>query len=72
MTMRSSPKGSVFPVSGNDEADFAWAELVAERDLELFCWGTDERLRKTLHAITGKPNPRGAEAVYFAAVLKSH
>ncbi len=72
MTTESSRKGSIFPSSGNDAADSAWAQLIAERDLELLFWGTDERLRKTLHAITGKPNPRGAESAYFVAVLRSH
>ncbi len=72
MTTRSSGKGSVFPASGNDEADSAWAELLAERDLELLGWGTDERLRKNLHAITGKSNPSDAESAYYIAVLRSH
>ena len=70
MTTRSSGKGSVFPASGNDEADSAWAELVAERDLELLGWGTDEYLRETLHAITGSQDPNAAETAYFVAILR--
>ncbi len=72
MAKEKNRTASIFPSSGDCEADSAWAELVAERDLELFSWGTDERLCKTLHAITGKPNPSDAESAYFIAVLRSH
>ncbi len=72
MTKSGNRAASIFPSSGDWKVDSAWAELVAERDLELLFWGTDERLRKTLHAITGKPNPSDAESAYFVAVLRSH
>ncbi len=72
MTKSGNRAASIFPSSGNDEADAAWAELVAERDLELMFWGTDERLQETLHAITGKQNCSDAELAYFVAVLRSH
>ncbi len=72
MTKSGNRAASIFPSSGNDEADAAWVKLVAERDLELLFWGTDERLRKNLHAITGKSNPSEAETAYFVAVLRSH
>ncbi len=72
MTKKSHHNTSVFPASGNDEADSAWAQLIAERDRELLDWGTEERLCKTVHAITGKPNPSDSESAYFIAVLRSH
>ncbi len=70
MTTESSRKGSIFPSSGNDAADSAWAQLIAERDLELLGWGTDEYLRETLHAITGSQEPNAAETAYFVAILR--
>ncbi len=70
MTKSGNRAASIFPSSGNDEADAAWAELVAGRDLELLCWGTDEHLRETLHAITGSQKPSAAETAYFVAVLR--
>ncbi len=72
MTKSGNRAASIFPSSGNDEADAAWAELGAELHLELLDWGNDERLRKNLHAITGKSNPSDAESAYFIAVLRSH
>ena len=72
MTNRKSRTASIFPASGNWEADCAWAEIVAQRDLDLLFWGTDERLRETLHAITGKQNRSDAESAYFVAILRSH
>ncbi len=71
MTKSGNRAASIFPSSGDCEADSAWAKLVAERDLELFFWGTDERLQECLHAITGKQNPSDAESAYFVAVLRS-
>ncbi len=70
MTKRKS-RASIFPSSGNWEADCAWAEIVAQRDLDLLFWGTDERLQECLHAITGKQNLSDAECAYFVAVLRS-
>ncbi len=70
MTTESHRNAGVFPASGNDEADSAWAQLIAERDLELLGWGTDEYLRETLHAITGSQEPSAAETAYFVAVLR--
>ncbi len=70
MTKKSHHNTSVFPASGNDEADSAWAQLIAERDLELLGWGTDEYLRETLHAITGSQDPNAAETAYFVAILR--
>ncbi len=54
MTTRKSRTASIFPSSGNLDADQAWAALIAKRDLELLFWGNDEHLMKNLHAITGK------------------
>lgn len=71
MTNTSSRKGSIFPSSGNEEADSAWAALVAQRDLELLFMGDDEHLRKTLHEILKKQQPSDAELAYFVDVLRS-
>ena len=70
MTKSGNRAASIFPSSGNDEADSAWAQLIAERDLELLDWGTDDYLRETLHAVTGSQEPSAAETAYFVAVLR--
>ncbi len=70
MTKSGNRAASIVPSSGDWKVDSAWAELVAERDLELLFWGTDERLRKTLHAVTGSQEPSAAETAYFVAVVR--
>ena len=70
MTNRKNDTASIFPNSGNSEADEAWATIVAQSDLELFVWGHDYRLMKRLHAITGNPEFNTAEMAYFVNVIR--
>ena len=69
MTKRKSRTASIFPSSGNLDADQAWAALIAKRDLELLFWGNAEHLVKNLHAITGKREPNDAEEAYLSEVI---
>lgn len=69
MTKRKSRTASIFPSSGNLEADQAWAALIVQRDLELLFWGNDEHLMKSLHAITGKRERNDAEVEYLSEVI---
>ena len=68
MAEKSSSCESIFPNSGNDDADAAWATIVAQLHLELRDWENDSRLVETLHAITGKEEQTTAESVYFLEV----
>ena len=70
MTTRSSHKGSIFPASGNENADRAWAALILQRDLELFWHDDEEYLFQTLHAITGKPINTDAELGYVIDLIR--
>ncbi len=69
MTKRKSRTASIFPSSGNLEADQAWAALIVKRDLELLWWGNGEHLMKNLHALTGKRKPNDAEEEYLSEVI---
>ncbi len=69
MTKRKSRTASIFPSSGNLDADQAWAALIAKRDLELLFWGNGEHLMKNLHAITGKREPSDGEVEYLSEVI---
>ncbi len=69
MTKRKSRTASIFPSSGNLEADQAWAALIVQRDLELLFEGNDAHLMKSLHAITGKRERNVAEGAYLMEVI---
>ncbi len=69
MTKRKNDTASIFPNSGNSEADEAWATIVAQSDLDLLGCGYDCRLMERLHAITGKPKLNAAEVAYLVEVI---
>ena len=72
MTKKGNSSESIFPNSGNDDADAAWATIVAKLHLELRDWDNDSRLVETLHAVTGKEERTTAEYVYFSEVIRAH
>ncbi len=69
MTKRKNRTASIFPNSGNLEADQAWAALIVKRDLELLFWGNSAPFMKSLQAITGRRERNVAEEAYLMEVI---
>ncbi len=68
MAKKIDRKTIIFP-SGSPGADCAWANRIAERDLDLFWKGNDEHLMDTLHTITGKRDLTDVETAYLWSVI---
>ncbi len=65
------PKNSIFPNSGDVEADRKWVKIVAELHLDLQSVGYGGILLGTLHRIAAKEDPTPIEHAYLRAVIQS-
>ncbi len=65
------PQNSIFPNSGDVEADRKWVKIVAKLHLDLQYVGHGVVLSETLQRITAKEDPTPIEHAYLRAVIQS-
>ena len=71
MRKSKKPDVSVLPDSGNEEADCAWARLLAQRDIKLYLMGDSKFMATTMPKLVEGKSISKAESVYFMVVFGS-
>ena len=72
MSRKINGKTTVFPETGNADADFCWGALLAQRDLELEFMCQDQFVLEILDSLSGKRNLSSAEVGYLSQVAAAN
>ena len=68
MSKTTVRKATILPETGNEDADFCWGALLAQRDLELRVMCQDQYLYEVLESVRGRRDLSSAEIGYLSQV----
>ena len=72
MSKSTGRKPTVLPETRNNDADFCWGALLAQRDLELELVFQDQFIVEILDSLSGKRDLSSAEIGYLSQVAAAN